>query len=386
MIYLFNLIQQKQKMSSLEELEDSSDSKTFIDKLLVEMKSEFNKNIPKTEKNDYDNNGLSNEPPMLKIETDTTNFLLHTSDSNPPNITKIESEDTKTEHLDSPEIDEDETKPRIVIKIKPTLNNYSTDKDNSSEEAVSPGRRSLRIKTNLPEDKDKKIEMESGLKRSARRRSKDCTESILQSAIARKEKSYNETVRPQRLTRKLKPTAKILANLEMCQKNVSQKNEKSKQNDNKSRNSSAKSSPTMERIFYDKLDKCSEKAILEADTYIKQEEPPEYKKIKRKLKVKNVKSLMKKPKKNEDDSDSSVFSSPQETEAENVLMEQDEKMKNARKSETDGKSSRRSHRKTRYLLGLGLCVLWDNNELLIIICKKYKCSFIRSFLSLKNVE
>ncbi|EEZ97316.2 histone-lysine N-methyltransferase EHMT2 [Tribolium castaneum] len=92
----------------------------------------------------------------------------------------------------------DEEKPRIILSFK---------KPASDESPPVGGRRSLRYKN--PEEKPE-------LKRSARRRSKDCSESVLQSAIARKEKSYNESNKPQRLTRQLKPTQKILENLALA--------------------------------------------------------------------------------------------------------------------------------------------------------------------------
>ncbi|CAB3221562.1 unnamed protein product [Arctia plantaginis] len=51
-------------------------------------------------------------------------------------------------------------------------------------------------------------------KRSTRRRSKD-SDNVLANAIARKEKSYETQQAPQRLSRRIKPTAKILANEEL---------------------------------------------------------------------------------------------------------------------------------------------------------------------------
>lgn len=246
--------------------------------------------------------------------------------------------------------------------------NKLTKYSSSPEESTSPGRRSLRIKTNSIDEKDKKTDVESGLKRSARRRSKDCTESILQSAIARKEKSYNETARPQRLTRRLKPTAKILANLEMCQKNAALK----KQSDGKgNKSSSAKHSPVNERqrFSYDKLDKGSEQALIESETdYSKPEEPPTkiseqlHRKFKRKHKHKSSKTVVKKSKAaiiktegaQESDSDSSSFSSHQDAEADCESVHEDKSIKvevkrSPRKSSSESdivKPFRRSHRKS----------------------------------------
>lgn len=51
-------------------------------------------------------------------------------------------------------------------------------------------------------------------KRSTRRRSKEF-DTVIANAIARKEKSYNETPAPSRPSRRIKPTAKVLANEEL---------------------------------------------------------------------------------------------------------------------------------------------------------------------------
>ncbi|GLV41275.1 G9a [Carabus blaptoides fortunei] len=388
------------------------------------MKSEFNKNSCKVEKNSDDNEECENgettdadneSPPELKAEINTE-AQTETSDTeaSPPKITESDTasktsdsstspeskskqspskvtrspvrnksnnvdskisikEETQTTEATADETSADsENKPRIVLtfrteKLKSTVTSSypATENENGPEESTSPGRRSLRIKTNSIDEKDKKTEVESGLKRSARRRSKDCTESILQSAIARKEKSYNETARPQRLTRRLKPTAKILANLEMCQKNAAMK----KQTDGKGKSSSTKHSPVNERqrFSYDKLDKGSEQALIESETdYSKPEEPPTkiseqlHRKFKRKHKHKTSKTVVKKSKTiklegtQASDSDSSSRSSHQDAEADSESVHEDKSVKaevkrSPRKSSSESdivKPFRRSHRKS----------------------------------------
>ncbi|KAJ2946713.1 hypothetical protein O0L34_g12771 [Tuta absoluta] len=54
----------------------------------------------------------------------------------------------------------------------------------------------------------------TAVKRSTRRRSKEF-DNVIANAIARKEKSYNETPTPSRPSRRIKPTAKVLANEEL---------------------------------------------------------------------------------------------------------------------------------------------------------------------------
>ncbi|CAH1176200.1 unnamed protein product [Phaedon cochleariae] len=69
----------------------------------------------------------------------------------------------------------------------------------------SPTKRTIRNKSTSSE--------EPCPKRSSSRRLKNLKGSVLQSAIARKEQSYNEPSKPRRLSRTLKPTQKILENL-----------------------------------------------------------------------------------------------------------------------------------------------------------------------------
>lgn len=162
------------------------DDKTFINKLLVQMKTQFNnKTDPKTE---------------VDENSSTMENVVSQEDISPPEAAELmESEEYEaksevTEPLTDCEIseeDEHKSKPRIVLTFrKPSLGKSKS----------KPAR-------------NRENSKEVILKRSSRRRSKDCNESVLQSAIARKEKSYNESNKPQRLTRQLKPTQKILDNI-----------------------------------------------------------------------------------------------------------------------------------------------------------------------------
>ncbi|KAF5275890.1 hypothetical protein FQR65_LT04129 [Abscondita terminalis] len=181
------------------------DDKTFIDVILGEMKNQFNKtdkrNSPElinfvTEEEVY-NNGNEDAEEETKIELDCKVEEV---------INEEECESNKDD-VDVEACEEQEEKPRIVLTFrKPNVEDNVKNKKNS-EGGVGTGRRALRAKLQIVDD-DKMI-----LKRSARRRSRDCNESVLQSAIARKEKSYNEASKPQRLTRQLKATPKILENL-----------------------------------------------------------------------------------------------------------------------------------------------------------------------------
>ncbi|CAH1111046.1 unnamed protein product [Psylliodes chrysocephalus] len=132
----------------------------FINKLLGEMKSKFNKPQDLTEE--------SKDESKIEVENEI-----------------------KDEDIDTPEVTQFK-KPNSESMIKSSKGN-------------SPSRRSFRQKNNYSEEK-----LDDSLKRSSRRRSK---ESVLQNAIARKEKSYNESSKPQRLSRQLRPTKKVLENI-----------------------------------------------------------------------------------------------------------------------------------------------------------------------------
>lgn len=155
------------------------------------------------------------------------------SDKSAENITvSSEKSDVKKEKSDT-----EEPKPRIVLTFRSEKSNtksanmkiVSTEEKN---EEVSP-RRSSRTRgkwdwvcdsdTSVSPKKDKsqpvsdndESDSSHNAPKRTRRRSRD--DNILATAIARKEKSYNEaTPAPtQRLSRRIKPTAKILANEEL---------------------------------------------------------------------------------------------------------------------------------------------------------------------------
>ncbi|XP_026728846.1 histone-lysine N-methyltransferase EHMT2 isoform X2 [Trichoplusia ni] len=130
---------------------------------------------------------------------------------------------------------DEEPKPRIVL----TFRSEKTNAKNSNMKIVTPEekqeeapRRSSRTRgkwewicdsdTSPKKDKsgaqttsenDESDSSHTTPKRSTRRRSKD-SDNVLANAIARKEKSYEQAV-PQRFSRRIKPTAKFLANDEL---------------------------------------------------------------------------------------------------------------------------------------------------------------------------
>lgn len=171
---------------------NSPDDKAFINKLLIQMKSQFNR-ADKVHTDNPETDAADSYQDQDQIMASQEDAIIET-------IECVETEEYEgasaksetTEQLTDCEVSEEDSsvdsqkgKPRIVLTFrkpsKPLRN-----RDNTKEVV---------------------------LKRSSRRRSKDCNESVLQSAIARKEKSYNESNKPQRLTRQLKPTQKILDNI-----------------------------------------------------------------------------------------------------------------------------------------------------------------------------
>ncbi|KAG5881158.1 hypothetical protein JTB14_024575 [Gonioctena quinquepunctata] len=160
----------------------------FINKLLGEMKNQFN---DKTKLDD-----------KYKTETEAT-YSKVCSDSSQIDCVELKdalgkSTSSASESITNSNKKLSDKQPGIMLKFKKP----------NSESPTSPGKRSVRVKSSSSDEK-----VEESPKRSSRRRSKDCKESVLQSAIARKEKSYNESSKPQRLSRQLKPTPKLLENL-----------------------------------------------------------------------------------------------------------------------------------------------------------------------------
>ncbi|CAG9858438.1 unnamed protein product [Phyllotreta striolata] len=107
-----------------------------------------------------------------------------------------------------PAIEEGKTKEE-AMEIEDILGSNEPDAESPSKgsKKSSPNRRSYRQRNS---SLDEKVDVEDNLKRSSRRRNK---RSVLQNAIDRKEKSYNESCRPQRLSRQLRPTKKVLENI-----------------------------------------------------------------------------------------------------------------------------------------------------------------------------
>lgn len=160
-------------------------------------------------------------PSKKKVEKTSTDNITVSLD-------KIESKRT--------EKGDEDPKPRIVLTFRSEKNSAKSNNmkivstEEKSEEAP---RRSSRTRgkwewvcdsdTSPKKDKsggittsenDESDSSHTTPKRSTRRRSKD-SDNILANAIARKEKSYETQATPQRLSRRIKPTAKILANEEL---------------------------------------------------------------------------------------------------------------------------------------------------------------------------
>lgn len=354
------------------EREKNGNDKTFINKLLGEMKNQFNK----TEKKQVlalenfsppNDDGVTNLNSSLPITNNIQSSEVNTNSTNEPEKVDTDKNDNsheqesktviKQENLDiNPESEakvsdsmdieetcssikeetenqeENDEKPRIVLTFrKPTTNDSF--KSKNKDENVTSGRRTLRAKLQIVEDN-------VILKRSPRRRSRDCNESVLQSAIARKEKSYNEASKPQRLTRQLKATPKILENLANAalklEKNRTEKGksvkpgEKHKIIDNDSDNDFG----NLDETIQSELDVDNEK---------------NHKRHKHKHHNKNSKHISKKIKHNQmetrdSDSDQSGVQDIKEAEKYNSGFS-DGKSKNSKnRSSIEEKSCRRSHR------------------------------------------
>ncbi|CAH1643749.1 unnamed protein product [Spodoptera littoralis] len=131
---------------------------------------------------------------------------------------------------------DEEPKPRIVLTFRSEKNSAKSSNmkivTNEEKQEEAP-RRSSRTRgkwewvcdsdtspkknksgTQTMSENDESDSSHTTPKRSTRRRSKD-SDNVLANAIARKEKSYETQQAPQRLSRRIKPTAKILANEEL---------------------------------------------------------------------------------------------------------------------------------------------------------------------------
>lgn len=159
---------------------------TFIKEIIGEMKYHFNKSEHK--------NGVSK--PEENDEVERVNMDVNQIQEDVEIDESIsENDKQKSELVDESfcienESDHTESKVESPLFKRPSDDCFSMD-----TKRVSPAKRILRQK----EEKEKNT-----VKRSLRCRAKNSTKSILQSAIARKEKSYNESNKPQRLTRQKK--------------------------------------------------------------------------------------------------------------------------------------------------------------------------------------
>lgn len=176
---------------------NQGNTSTFIKEIIGEMKYQFNKlehknGVSKTEENievrnvNMDVNQIQED---LEIGERT-----NVSENDKPNSELINQNfciENETDHAESKE--------ESLMFKRPS------DERTTDTKRVSPAKRPLKQK----DEKEKNM-----VKRSLRCRAKNSTKSILQSAIARKEKSYNESNKPQRLTRQKKYTKKMLDSIE----------------------------------------------------------------------------------------------------------------------------------------------------------------------------
>ncbi|CAG5035106.1 unnamed protein product [Parnassius apollo] len=178
---------------------------------------------------------------MHSDHDDETPVMKHDKTDTPSDVAiKIENSDSGI----NKKVDSKDPKPRIVLtfrseksgaknsnmkivsteekheEISPRRSNrnrslrWESDEDNDS---LSMTKKELNISQSVSENDEASDSSHTTPKRSTRRRSKEFSENVLANAIARKEKSYNETYSgpTQRLSRRIKPTAKILANEEL---------------------------------------------------------------------------------------------------------------------------------------------------------------------------
>ncbi|CAH2100413.1 unnamed protein product [Euphydryas editha] len=150
-----------------------------------------------------------------------------TIDTSPDNVSvRLDKIDAAKKEKKS---DTEDPKPRIVLTFRSEKSGAKTSNmkivsNEEKHEEISP-RRSIRTRhtkkesdddvSHVDSEDDELIEI-SPPKRSTRRHSKEFTD-VIANAIARKEKSYNElsSAPTQRLSRRIKPTTKILANEEL---------------------------------------------------------------------------------------------------------------------------------------------------------------------------
>lgn len=178
-----------------------ANTSTFIKEIIGEMKYQFNKSehkngVSKTENNEVreismDDNQIEENVAEKKNTPDVISEVLNPNHS-------VETDDI------------------CDLNIESSLFKRPSDEVLYNTKGPSPSKRSLRQKGDI---------VKTTIKRSLRCRGKNSSESILQSAIARKEKSYNESNKPQRLSRQKKLTKK---NLDIKEPKV----EKDKQSDN----------------------------------------------------------------------------------------------------------------------------------------------------------
>ncbi|KAJ6633813.1 Histone-lysine N-methyltransferase EHMT1 [Pseudolycoriella hygida] len=133
----------------------------------------------------------------------------------PPNDVIIEPTDTKTLELSPPcDIKEEDIKHEITDS-PPAATGTVVIKKSSENEVRTPKKRGRKPGTKLKPKIGSDSKNRSLPVKKSSRITKDGNDTILATAIARKEKCNEHTVAPQRLSRRIKPTPKILANDEL---------------------------------------------------------------------------------------------------------------------------------------------------------------------------
>lgn len=163
-----------------------------------------------------------------KVDTPSDTVTVRIENPDPTVDKKVESTDPKPRivltfrseksgaknsnmKIVSTEEKHEEISPRRSNRNRSTK--WESDEDN---DAMVSSKNEINVSQSVSENDEASDSSHATTKRSVGRRSKEFSESVLANAIARKEKSYENIPGPtQRLSRRIKPTAKILANEEL---------------------------------------------------------------------------------------------------------------------------------------------------------------------------
>nr|XP_022910079.1 histone-lysine N-methyltransferase EHMT1 [Onthophagus taurus] len=178
-------------------VEEKSD-KIMITRIIGEMKNNFNKS---------ENSEIDLDVNSLSIHEDIeANQIIQKEEDNSENI---HESDDKAMNFDVSNINQLKNDENFT-EIHQEKLQVESPKESVEKQEIEVRKLLVNSKAN---NKKNTKPMNQVLKRSIRQRKSKDGESVLQSAILRKEKSYNEPARSQRPTRQLKLTPKILENL-----------------------------------------------------------------------------------------------------------------------------------------------------------------------------